>query len=165
MDEITVFTIGHSNVPAEHILELLRQYGIEVLVDVRSMPYSRHNPQFNRETFQRFLEASGIRYVYEGRDLGGRPDDPDCYDGNQVQYSRIAMKPWYQEGIERLIEMARHHRVAIMCSEEDPLHCHRHNLIAQTLLERGVAVWHIRGDGRIEESRLNVPQAQQLALL
>lgn len=164
MNEPVIFTIGHSNVPAERIVELLKRYGIEVLVDVRSIPYSRHNPQFNREAFQRLLEAAGIQYVYEGRDLGGRPEDPDCYDDGHVRYDRIATKPWYQAGIDRLIEMALQHSVAILCSEEDPLQCHRHNLIAQTLLERGVVVWHIRGDGRIEQARLNVPQVQQLAL-
>lgn len=164
MDELVVFTIGHSNVPVEHIIDLLKRYNIEMLVDVRSVPYSRHNPQFNQEEFRRALKESGVQYVYEGKALGGRPDDPDCYEGGQVQYRLIMTKPWYQQGIDRLIEMARAHRVAILCSEEDPLHCHRHNLIAQTLLKQGVSVWHIRGDGRVEQAHLNVPRAQQLAL-
>jgi uncharacterized protein (DUF488 family) len=73
-------------------------------------------------------------------------------------------RPWYQQGIDQLIERANGQRVALMCSEEDPLHCHRHNLIAQTLLERGITVWHIRGDGRLEQARPNPPEAQQLPL-
>jgi uncharacterized protein (DUF488 family) len=159
-----IFTIGHSNVTAEHIIDLLKQHCIEVLIDVRSVPYSRYNPQFNRESFQLTLQAAGIQYAYAGQSLGGRPDDPTCYEGDQVQYRRIMDRPWYQQGIDQLIERANGQRVALMCSEEDPLHCHRHNLIAQTLLERGITVWHIRGDGRLEQARPNPPEAQQLPL-
>jgi len=159
-----VFTIGHSNVAAERIVELLKQHGIEVLIDVRSVPYSRHNPQFNRDSFQHVLKAAGIEYAYAGQYLGGRPDDPTCYEGEQVQYKLIMDKPWYQKGIDQLIEIARGRRVALMCSEEDPLRCHRHNLIAQTLLKRGVTVLHIRGDGRLEQAHPNPPEAEQLSL-
>lgn len=164
-DVIAIFTIGHSNVAAERIIELLKQYGIEVLIDVRSVPYSRHNPQFNRENFQHALQTASIQYTYAGQALGGRPDDPTCYEDGQIQYKRIMDKPWYQEGIGHLIRVANGQRVALMCSEEDPLQCHRHNLIAQTLLEQGVTVWHIRGDGRLEQAHPNPPEARQLPLL
>lgn len=159
-----IFTIGHSNIKAEVIVDLLKQHSIEVLIDVRSVPYSRFNPQFNRESFKRTLNNNGIQYAYAGHSLGGRPNDPTCYDGDQVQYSRIMDKPWYLQGIDQLLECAKYQRVALMCSEEDPKKCHRHNLIAQTLMERGVTVWHIRGDGRLEEARPNQPEAQQLHL-
>lgn len=161
---INLFTIGHSNVSSERIIELLRQHGIEAVIDVRSTPYSRHNPQFNREKIQCMLEAIGIQYVYEGQDLGGRPNDPSCYEDGKVQYRLIMNKRWYQRGIERLIERAKRQRVAIMCSEEDPSLCHRHNLIAQTLLERSITVWHIRSDGRLEQASLKPHGAQQLSL-
>jgi len=159
-----IFTIGHSNVKAEVIVDLLKQHSIEVLIDVRSVPYSRFNPQFNRESLQRTLNNNGIQYAYAGHSLGGRPNDPTCYEGDQVQYSRIMDKPWYLQGIDQLLECAKDQRVALMCSEEDPKKCHRHNLIAQTLMERGVTVWHIRGDGRLEEARPNQPEVQQLHL-
>lgn len=159
-----IFTIGHSNFTAEYIIDLLKRHGIEVLMDVRSVPYSRHNPQFNRESFQEVLASVGIHYTYAGQQLGGRPDDPTCYEGERVQYKRIMDKPWYQEGIDHLIKTASDQRVAIMCSEEDPLQCHRHNLIAQTLLARGVTVWHIRGDGRLEKAHPNPPEVKQLYL-
>ncbi len=161
---MAIFTIGHSNVPAERIVALLKQHDIEVLIDVRSVPYSRYNPQFNRESFQYVLTAAGIQYIYAGQHLGGRPDDPTCYEEGQVQYRLIMDKPWYQKGIDQLIQVASGQRVALLCSEEDPLQCHRHNLIAQTLLERGVTVWHIRGDGRLEQAHLNPPDARQLPL-
>lgn len=164
LQPMDIFTIGHSNVEAERIIELLKQHRIDILVDVRSVPYSRHNPQFNRETFQHTLEKVGIRYIYAGDRLGGRPDDPTCYEGGQVQYTLIMKKPWYQEGIDQLIGLANGHRIALMCSEEDPLQCHRHKLITQTLLERGLSVWHIRGDGRLEQAYSDSPRSKQLSL-
>jgi len=159
-----IFTIGHSNVAAERIVELLQQHAIRVVVDVRSVPYSRRNPQFNRETFQRTLETAGIEYVYAGQYLGGRPDDPSGYQEGQVLYKLIAGKAWYQAGIDRLLEIASHQPSVIMCAEEDPLRCHRHRLVTQTLLERGVIVWHIRGDNRLERAEPDSPQVEQLAL-
>ena len=159
-----VFTIGHSNVTAERIVELLYRHGIELLVDVRSAPYSHHNPQFNREDFQHVLETANIGYSYAGQNLGGRPEDLSCYAGGQVQYKLIMARPWYQQGIDRLLELAHAQRTAIMCAEEDPLRCHRHHLITQTLLERGVTVWHIRGDARLEQAGPTPPEPEQLAL-
>jgi uncharacterized protein (DUF488 family) len=159
-----IFTIGHSNVAAERIVELLNQHAIRVVVDVRSVPYSRRNPQFNRETFQCTLETAGMEYVYAGQYLGGRPDDPGCYQEGQVQYRLIMGKAWYQAGIDRLLEIASRQPTVMMCAEQDPLRCHRHRLIAQTLLERGIVVWHIWGDGRLEQAEPGSPQAEQLAL-
>jgi uncharacterized protein (DUF488 family) len=160
-----LYTIGHSNAPAETLLGLLRQHGIEVLVDVRSVPYSRHNPQFNRETLARTIASAGIVYAYAGQQLGGRPDDPACYAGGQVQYPLVMAQPWYQEAVDRLVAFAGRQRTALMCAEEDPQHCHRHHLVAQSLLPRGVTVWHIRGDGRLEQAQVDVPEPRQLPLL
>lgn len=154
MDSPVVYTIGHSNQPIERLIGLLQQHEIAVLADVRSAPYSRFSPQFNREALKASIEAAGVRYVYAGGHLGGRPNEPDCYDElGQIDYQRVALHDFYQVGIARLLEYATESRTAIMCSEEDPNRCHRHKLIAQTLLERGSAVLHIRGDGRIEPAR------------
>lgn len=146
-----LYTIGHSNQSVDRLIDLLRTHSIAVLIDVRSAPYSRFSPQFNHEALQRTIVAAGIRYVYAGDHLGGRPAESACYDeSGQIDYQRVARQDFYQAGIARLIEYAAEDRTAIMCSEEDPNHCHRHKLIAQTLLERGIAVLHIRGDGRLE---------------
>ena len=160
-----IYTIGHSNVPTGRIIDLLRQYDVTSVVDARSMPYSRHNPQFNREMLCRRLEEAGITYAYAGDVLGGRPDDPACYEDGQLSHRLVAGRPWFKRGLARLIEMAGVRRTAVMCAEEDPARCHRHHLIAQALLEKGVTVWHIRASGRREKAHPISPQAEQLALL
>jgi uncharacterized protein (DUF488 family) len=164
-DPIEIFTIGHSNLAAIDFVESLRGRQIQQLVDVRTSPYSRFAPQFNRENLAHDLKNAGIVYVFAGEALGGRPTDPNCYKDGQlpppkadylklVDYSAIASKPWYLEGIDRLIEVARDNRTAIMCSEEDPNRCHRHHLISQTLLVRGIAVKHIRKNGECQVAEL-----------
>jgi len=175
-----VYTIGHSNVPAQKIVDLLKAYQIDVLVDVRSTPYSRFAPQFNREPFAETLRGSGITYKYAGEYLGGRPKDPTCYKSGEeptknteylklVDYAEVARRPWYQQGIAHLVDIASRQRTAIMCSEEDPHQCHRHHLIAQTLLTMGIIVRHIRGQGTVEEATLEEktqaePQPLQMTL-
>jgi uncharacterized protein (DUF488 family) len=147
----TLFTIGHSNQSEEQLLELLRQHQIEILIDVRSVPYSRYSPQHNRESLEVSVPEAGIRYVYAGDYLGGRPNEASCYDANGlIDYRVVQEQGFYKIGISRLIDYARSTRVAIMCSEEDPNRCHRHKLIARTLIQRGFEVRHIRGDGRLE---------------
>lgn len=174
-DDVTIYTIGHSNVAAEEIVALLQANGIVALVDVRSVPYSQYTSQFNRETFAATLRLAGIAYHFEGETLGGRPNDPACYRTDAapkgrgdylklVDYAKVAEQPWYQAGIDRLIATARQQRTAIMCSEENPEECHRQHLIAQTLLERGVTVLHIRKQGTLEAAKRIVPQEQQLSL-
>jgi uncharacterized protein (DUF488 family) len=142
-----IYTIGHSNVEVETITQLLKAHDIEVVLDVRSSPYSEHAPQFNREDLAQHLARAGIEYVYGGQYLGGRPKDPSCYDEQdeeRVLYREVEKRDWYQKGIDGLIHLATEKWTAVMCAEEDPNRCHRHLLIAQSLLDRGVEVQHIR---------------------
>ena len=164
MSSIEVYTIGHSNVEASKIMQLLQEYQIDVLVDVRSSPYSQYATQFNRDTFAQALGESGIEYVFAGSYLGGRPKDITCYKDGKIDYGLVMKHSWYQKGIERLIEIADEDRIAIMCSEEDPEQCHRHHLVTQTLLEMGVTVVHIRGNGACESAKPEEKQAEQLSL-
>jgi len=145
-----VFTIGHSTQPIEAFVDLLRKHSITAVADVRSAPYSRFNPQFNREALARVLAAHQIRYVFLGRELGARSDDPSCYIGGRVQYERLARTQEFHEGLERVVTGAKEHRIALMCAEKEPLDCHRTLLVARALTERGVAVHHILSDGRAE---------------
>jgi uncharacterized protein (DUF488 family) len=147
----TLFTVGHSNHSEETFLDLLHQHEIEVLVDVRSQPYSRYNPQFNESELKRAVEKAGIRYWFVGNELGGRPEGDEYLDEQgHALYHRMAESPAFLAGIERLERGVREHRMAIMCSEENPAVCHRHLLVTRVISDREIAVLHIRGDGRLE---------------
>lgn len=145
---LSIHTIGHSDHTTAAFVDLLCEHDITLVVDVRSQPYSRWTPQFNRETLKHDLEEAGITYRFLGDALGGRPSDSELYTAGRPDYERMARIEVYQRGIEQLLELAGAQRVAIMCSEGDHRQCHRHLLITQTLLKRGVDVIHIKPDGQ-----------------
>jgi uncharacterized protein (DUF488 family) len=145
---LLIRTIGHSDHTTKAFVDLLCQHDITLVADVRSQPYSRWAPQFNRETLERDLEEAGIGYVFLGDDLGGRPPDPELYRDGCPDYGRIEQTEAYQRGMQGLLSKADTERVAIMCGEGDYQQCHRHLLITQTLLKRGIGVLHIKPDGR-----------------
>ena len=149
----TVLTVGHSRHSLQELIELLRQHHVTAVADVRSAPYSRFNPQFNREPFSDALETHGIRYVYLGDALGGRSDDPACYEDGRVRYDRVAATEAFKRGLARVLRGAARRRVALMCAEQEPLDCHRTLLVAHALDERGVEVGHIHADGALEPHR------------
>jgi uncharacterized protein (DUF488 family) len=154
------FTIGHSNHDFPAWLALLRQHSIEVVVDVRSSPYSKYVPQFDKELMQRSLEEAGIRYLFLGAELGGRPANPAYYDAKgRVLYSRLCDDVLFQAAIARLETGMERFRVALVCGEEDPAHCHRRLLIGRVLTERGHVMHHIRGDGSLESDEAVAAQA------
>ena len=146
----SIFTIGHSTHSAEAFLALLRQHDVEAVADVRSSPFSRFNPQFNRLPLEQFLKANSIRYVFLGKELGARSDDRSCYDHGRVQYSRLAQTAPFQSGLDRVLQGAVKYRVALMCAEKEPLECHRTLLVTKALAARGQKVLHIHADGRLE---------------
>lgn len=146
----TVLTIGHSNHPQETFLGLLERHRVTALVDVRSTPWSRFNPHFKRKSLASALAARGIEYLYLGRELGGRPDDPACYEEGRIRYDRVARTERFREGLERVERAAVEHRMALMCAEKEPLDCHRTLLVGQALHERGTDVAHIHADGGLE---------------
>lgn len=146
-----LYTIGHSNHDLDAFLRLLRDNAIEVLVDVRSNPVSRYARHFNRTDIQEATARAGVKYAFLGRELGGKPASAEFYDATgRILYPKLAQSPLFREGIEWLHAEVLSHRVAIMCGEEDPLGCHRRKLIAPSLAARGVAVLHLRGDGRVQ---------------
>ena len=145
-----IFTVGHSNHASEAFVALLRTHGVTAIADVRSAPYSRFNPWFNRETLAEALEAHGVRYVFLGRELGARPDDAACFEDGRVRYDRLAGTARFRSGLDRAVEGARRYRLALMCAEKDPVDCHRTILVARELVRRGIDVAHILADGRIE---------------
>jgi uncharacterized protein (DUF488 family) len=148
---IHVFTVGHSNHTVEHFLSLLKSHAVEVVVDARSQPYSKYATQFDHEAIKATLQAAGLRYLYLGRELGGRPEPAEFYDAEgHVLYDRVAASSRFQEGLSRLERGIREYVVAIMCAEEDPTACHRRLLVGRVLLQRGVRIDHIRGNGRVQ---------------
>ncbi|MCW5732706.1 MAG: DUF488 domain-containing protein [Enhydrobacter sp.] len=136
-------TIGHSNHPVERFIALLRQGGVERLVDVRSMPWSRRFPQFGREQLARNLAEAGIAYVWEGETLGGKPKAGGGYDD-------LAARPEFKEAIGRLIAERAGRSLCLMCAEKEPLDCHRTVLVSRRLAERKIPVEHILADGTLK---------------
>ena len=146
-----ILTIGYGARSMPQFLEALRAAEVEYLVDVRSAPYSKFKPEFSKRPLAAALVAHGIRYVFMGDSLGGKPDDPDARDASgRVDYERLRLRPTFHAGLERLQagwEGGR--RIAIMCAEGKPEACHRTKLVAQELVANGVVVAHIDERGAI----------------
>jgi uncharacterized protein (DUF488 family) len=147
-----LFTIGHSAHPLEHLVDLLARHSVEVIADVRSVPYSRRNPQFNREPLESALRERGMKYVFLGKEFGARSENPACYVDGKVQYDRLAREPSFQIGLERIKKGIDGFRVALMCAERDPLNCHRAILVCRALRDPELEIGHILADGSLENN-------------
>lgn len=143
-------TVGHSNHAVHTFLELLSGNGVSAVADVRSAPYSRFAPHFSKAPLERTLSGIGIGYVFLGDELGGRSSDPSCYERGRIVYDRVAETNQFTIGIDRLIRGSRSERIAILCTEKDPLDCHRTLLVSRALVAKGARVDHILADGAVE---------------
>ncbi len=150
MTETTIFSIGHSNHSIEKFISLLKNSEVNMVVDVRSAPFSRMFPQFNQEALRKSLINHGIGYLFLGDQIGGRSNDPDDYLDGQVIYKSLASKEAFKAGIKRLREGSLKYQIAIMCSEKEPLDCHRTLLVSEALVANGAVVSHIHADGTRE---------------
>lgn len=152
MEKQPIYTIGHGNRTKDQFLNLLVSFGISYVVDVRSIPYSKINPAFNRSDVEGLLKSKEIKYVFLGGNLGGRPSDITCYDeSGRVDYLVVQEKEFFQEGIQRLkIAYEKNLKVALMCSEMRPSDCHRSKLIGRYLSAHGVDIVHIDERGRLK---------------
>ena len=160
----SVFTVGHSNHSQDKFLRILKENGIELLIDVRSRPYSRFYPHFNIKRLRRSVEDAGISYVFLGDNVGGKPRDNKLYDEKGfLLCSRVEKTAKFQEGIAEIARSCEERTTAIMCAEEDPLRCHRRFLIGKALVKRGVTLKHIRGDGRVQTDEKLFPYVQRKA--
>lgn len=161
-----LWTVGHSSMPLGSFLSTLEDHAIEFLVDVRSHPRSRFVPQFNREALDPSLERVGIKYVFLGLELGGRPRRKDHLDDDgHALYALMAREPAFESAIDRLVEGCVGHRIAIMCSCGSPENCHRRLLVGKVLCDRGVTLRHILTDGGVFEETLvalNDPEVPSL---
>lgn len=150
MTSFDLFSIGHTNVPADRFIGLLRAAGVETIGDVRSLPSSRRFPWFSGTALAARLQREGMAYQPFGDALGGRPRDDSLYRDGVADYEAMAEQADFRAGLDVLIAVSSRARVCLMCAEREPLDCHRCLLVARALAERGLAVGHILHDGTVE---------------
>jgi uncharacterized protein (DUF488 family) len=150
MQSFDLFSIGHSNIPVERFVGLLRGASVDAVADVRSTPASRRFPWFSGKNLAPRLQGDGIAYLQFGDTLGGRPGDAALYRDGVADYEKMAQRPEFCAGLDRLLKLARQHCVCMMCAERDPLDCHRCLLVSRAVAERGFTVGHILHDGTLE---------------
>jgi uncharacterized protein (DUF488 family) len=144
MATIPIYTIGYGNRINGDFVKLLQNFEIKFLVDVRTQPSSRFNPDFSKDELEKRLKQHSIRYIFMGDSLGGRPKDSSCYIDGKVDYAKVREKSFYQKGISYLhTAWGKQLRIALMCSEAKPQECHRSKLIGNTLAENQIDVAHI----------------------
>jgi uncharacterized protein (DUF488 family) len=146
-----LFTIGHSNHTINAFIALLQGNAITRIADMRSYPYSRYVPQFNKSELKTALDRVGIRYVFLGCELGGRTNTTGCYDltGKTLQ-DTLENVSKFSQGIDQILEDVQREKIALMCAERDPLTCHRTILVCQYLRHPNLKIQHIWPDGSLE---------------
>ncbi len=147
-----LYTLGHSNHSIDHLMDLLTRHSITAVYDVRSQPYSRYNPQFNRDGLKSYLEEKGIRYVFLGEQLGARSKNPSHYINGKVQYKALAASKEFAQGLKDIQQGLEIDRIALLCAEKDPINCHRAILVCRHLQQDGIDVRHILEDGSLEST-------------
>lgn len=148
-----ILTVGHSNHTIEEFISLLQQHQVTAIGDVRSHPHSRFLPHFNRENLKQALAEKGIKYVFLGRELGARPENPDCYVEGKAMYEKIAATDLFHQGLQKVLDGVQKHRIALMCAEKDPMTCHRAILVCHHLLSLPnchLTINHILDNGQLE---------------
>lgn len=148
-----MFTIGYATKPIETYIDQLRQHDVDVVADIRSVPYSRAFFDYHREALRDHLRGAGLRYVHLGEELGPRSKDPSHYDaGGQVQFDRLMQSPLFRSGIARLFEgLEKGFTIAMTCACKDPAVCHRSLLVGWALRHHhDCELQHILHDGEIE---------------
>jgi len=146
-----IYTIGHGNRKTDDFIYLLKKYEIELLVDVRTYPYSRFHTQFRQAALESSLDAADINYLFLGEELGGRPKDTALYTNGRVNYDAVKQTALFRSGIEQVEKLAKQGvRLALMCSEADQNHCHRKHMLTGEFVRDGFTVVHINRSGSLE---------------
>ncbi|MFN0291333.1 DUF488 domain-containing protein [Pedobacter helvus] len=152
--DLQIFTIGHGSRKKDVFIDLLNKFEIQILIDVRSIPYSRYHPQFRQKQLQSDLQSSGIEYLFLGNELGGRPENSDLYNSGELDYNLVRQTSSYQQGIEQVIDiLEKGIKVTLMCSETNPNECHRKYLLSEDFAKRGIKIMHIDKVGEIEMTK------------
>ena len=147
-----IYTIGYAAYTIESIIEVLAKFKITAIADVRSQPYSKFKPEFNKENLRKVLRTHGIEYVFLGDNMGARIKAPECYKNNQVDYELVSQHPLFQTGIERLLKGMEKYSIALMCAEKDPITCHRTILICRYLKKYQINIYHILDNNTLEDN-------------
>ena len=148
MPRFRVYTVGHGGRTVDEIVRQIRAKGIQFVIDVRSSPYSKYQPEFAQKPLAQALRDAGLTYGFMGHQLGGRPDDESCYDNNYVNYEKVRAMPFFKEGIARLrTACERDYIVCLLCAEANPTQCHRSRMIGEALVQEGIEVEHLLKDG------------------
>ena len=149
MNKYRLYSVGHSNQSQEEFLGLLTKHGVNCIVDVRSVPASKYTPQFNMESLTWFLKNNDIQYLHFGDEFGARRTD--CIDADgQVDFEAAVDTPNFKRGVDRLMKgLEKGYRVSLMCSEANPLECHRFSLISRYFHDNGLEVFHIMKNGEL----------------
>ena len=150
----TIYTIGHSNHDIGYFENLLSGFGINCVIDVRSVPASAYSTHFNREPLSAYLKRRNIIYLHFGREFGARQSEPEVLDeSGKVDFDKVRKSSFFLSGIERLkAGLNKGYTVALMCSESEPFDCHRFSLISYYLVRNGFSVKHILKDKTAEDN-------------
>ena len=157
---LQIYSIGHSTMTELELVEKLKKFSIDVVADVRSSPFSRRLPHFNKLAIKASLREHNIDYVFLGKELGGRPSNTSDFSGGVANYERMSQRQDFIEGLKRLKKGAQKFRVVMMCSEQNPLECHRCLLVGKSLSDDECDVLHILKN----ESILNQNQIEDRLL-
>ena len=148
---MNIYTIGHSNYKIEYFIELLKLHNINCIADVRSVPFSKYVPQFNRNELKKELLKYNITYVFMGKELGARRENINLYTGNLLDFQKVSKDSLFISGIERILNgLKKKFKITLMCSEKDPIDCHRNILVARELSNKGIKISNIKENGKIE---------------
>jgi uncharacterized protein (DUF488 family) len=145
-----LFTIGYSKHTLDSFLDAIQKNRINAVVDVRSTPYSRFKPEFNKDSINKYLKSKNINYVFLGNECGARFDDPTCYQNGKADYRAISKHRKFQEGLNRIKTGIKKYTVALMCAERDPINCHRMILICRNLKDSPINIYHILDNDKVE---------------
>ena len=155
-----IYTLGHSNLDFMRFISLIQANNINHIIDIRSIPYSRRAPWSNKSRLPEMLRPFRIHYTYLGHKLGGKKKTIDQYSKQQG----VTPQEIYKEGIQRLLQLSIRDNLALLCSEGKPENCHRQHIVAQSLIESGVKVIHIMGDGSLKDAWKEDPATVQQEL-
>jgi uncharacterized protein (DUF488 family) len=154
MNKPIIYTVGHSTHEIDYFVSLLKEYNVDYLIDVRSLAASSYNPQYNQEPLKNYLKKQGITYLHFPEEFGARFDDPDLLDGGKVDFEKVRKTFAFKNGMERLWQsIDKGHVIALMCSESDPLDCHRFSMVSVGLVKDGFEVKHIMKDKTVKDQK------------